>query len=989
MTILLAGRFEHRLTTVIAPAGSGKTTALAQAVRSNMLDPVGADLWLGASSLDADPATLLSGLLQACGKQASGDNSADTTALCDAIWRRSPTRVTLIIDDAHYLGEASGALIDQLLNKLPQNGQLMLSGRQLPPLTIARLRAHHRLLEITEEQLNLDDNEVATLAQARGHADLSSLSRHVASAELRLTAGPEAAMDFLWEEVLGGIDPERLRALCRVSLLNEIDDQLALALSKGNYNASELTQGLPMVETHADGSRRLHSILREPLASRLSSSEQNAALMVAGKVEQSRGRLARACELFAQAEQGNAAMDVAREFIVLPTLNTRMDTVRSLRSSIAAAADGSGLFLLLDAYCHMNLPAEAAIVKFIEAAELARTEGDKLVESVAVFRAMQVSHNHDYVLDPAHAVRMAQLASEVPYAVGVRAHLRSLTLQLEGDPEGSLAELAGYDPLGKEAATVMRAERLCDLGRPEMVGAELTPEDLASLPQGTEIYVAFAMWLRGEVTPEIALPIARPMVQDALDRRLILASVSVLAVATFIAVAAGDLRQAREYETRCADLCRHQDDARNHLFSSMASAAVASADGNEDLAADLLDPDRTLLPVEPWPSRPYLLGLPLTYLCRSGFREALDSMSFGPSLSTAMTAARALVQLRESANPRPAAELPWHQDAILRVHVLPHHLAELAAAAASEGVGPAEELLSQLPNSRMGIISASNSKRSSVAAWAKAYLESVPAVPEIRIMIQVLGPIQVRRDDAPIISSDWVRRARVQELLGLLVERRTVSRDEAAAALWPDLTPEKQASNLRVSLSRLRSILEPDRGRDDPPSYVIATGPKLMLSDTVQIDADEFDELIEEALATDRAGAPAEAIALYEKALVMVRGQYLADMDTTWASITRIRLDSVARTAMTRLAELQLAGGEPEKALKWAAKAHSENALDERAGRLMILSLLATGDRAGAASVAQVLRHALQQAPLSPEAETRRAFERVGIETITNSPRPE
>ncbi|MFV1989974.1 MAG: BTAD domain-containing putative transcriptional regulator, partial [Acidimicrobiales bacterium] len=105
--------------------------------------------------------------------------------------------------------------------------------------------------------------------------------------------------------------------------------------------------------------------------------------------------------------------------------------------------------------------------------------------------------------------------------------------------------------------------------------------------------------------------------------------------------------------------------------------------------------------------------------------------------------------------------------------------------------------------------------------------------------------------------------------------------------------------------------------------------------------------------------------------------------------ITRIRLDSVARTAMTRLAELQLAGGEPEKALRWAAKAQSENALDERAGRLMILSLLATGDRAGAVTVANTLDSALHEAALAPEADTRRAFERVGIVPTASPPGPE
>ena len=73
----LARRFEYRLTTLVAAAGFGKTTALAQAVRSNALDPIGRDIWLGASEADADPLNMLSGLLESCGLEGSGDPETD------------------------------------------------------------------------------------------------------------------------------------------------------------------------------------------------------------------------------------------------------------------------------------------------------------------------------------------------------------------------------------------------------------------------------------------------------------------------------------------------------------------------------------------------------------------------------------------------------------------------------------------------------------------------------------------------------------------------------------------------------------------------------------------------------------------------------------------------------------------------------------------------------------------------------------------------
>src|SRR6056297_1599588 len=54
LTNRLLGRFDHRVTTVVAPAGSGKTAALSLARRNNALDPVGLDVWVDARPSDND-----------------------------------------------------------------------------------------------------------------------------------------------------------------------------------------------------------------------------------------------------------------------------------------------------------------------------------------------------------------------------------------------------------------------------------------------------------------------------------------------------------------------------------------------------------------------------------------------------------------------------------------------------------------------------------------------------------------------------------------------------------------------------------------------------------------------------------------------------------------------------------------------------------------------------------------------------------------------
>ena len=49
----LRGRFERRLTLVVAGPGFGKTSLLAQAAAEDRLAPLGSDVWLSAVPADA------------------------------------------------------------------------------------------------------------------------------------------------------------------------------------------------------------------------------------------------------------------------------------------------------------------------------------------------------------------------------------------------------------------------------------------------------------------------------------------------------------------------------------------------------------------------------------------------------------------------------------------------------------------------------------------------------------------------------------------------------------------------------------------------------------------------------------------------------------------------------------------------------------------------------------------------------------------------
>jgi len=416
-------------------------------------------------------------------------------------------------------------------------------------------------------------------------------------------------------------------------------------------------------------------------------------------------------------------MEVARRFIELPTLSSDMDSVREICRLVGDIAPGSATHRLLEAQTQPNLPSEAVVQAFVLAADLAKVDGDPHIEAVATYRAIQAANNHDPL--PPHLVeRMGSLAPVVPFASGVFAHIRSQLLQADGDGRGAMEAIGGTDHLANDILMVSRAERFCDLGWPERVFTELHPDDLADLPEGAEIFAAFAMWLRGEVTPEEALVIGSAMIPEILARGALQPTISILSVVTHIAIAAGELNAASNYGTRLSELCTDKTDVRTRLFSAMATAAIASAQGDEQAAAAALDSWTTRIPYGMWPARPHLLGIPLLYLVCPEARSMLNACWLGPSLSTAVAAGRALVDLRETGSTAGSIALPWSEPLVLRAHILPHHLCELAATAASEGNELAGMLLDGLPTRKTSLTRLAVTANPKLSNWAAQQLSA-------------------------------------------------------------------------------------------------------------------------------------------------------------------------------------------------------------------------------------------------------------------------
>jgi LuxR family transcriptional regulator, maltose regulon positive regulatory protein len=169
----------HALTVLVAPAGYGKTTTLAQLACS--LDDAHV-AWISLDPNDDDPGQLFATLvraLQPLGLRyaedpaaliaaASGAGSPARAAvgmMVNALDTIPASRLAIMLDDTHHLEHSGVApLLEALIERLPEQISVVLAGRALPRLPLARWTVRGEAACFGPDELNFDVGEAAMLA---------------------------------------------------------------------------------------------------------------------------------------------------------------------------------------------------------------------------------------------------------------------------------------------------------------------------------------------------------------------------------------------------------------------------------------------------------------------------------------------------------------------------------------------------------------------------------------------------------------------------------------------------------------------------------------------------------------------------------------------------------------------------------------------------------------------------------------------------------
>ena len=232
---ILDGLGSRRLTAVVADAGFGKSTLLADRAAgdawawytitpadralSSMAAGIVESIALRIPGLAPSVATLLGATL---GPEAEGDartrGQACAGLLADALQAVGGRELVLVLDDVHEIGpDDPGAwFIEALCRQAPPSLHLVLSSRDVPPFRIERLRGQGHAATVGGTVLAFDDDETGALLGAL----LDDADPELTAAVQRATGGWPAAVRLAAEalrDVSPAERPRRLERLLRPS----------------------------------------------------------------------------------------------------------------------------------------------------------------------------------------------------------------------------------------------------------------------------------------------------------------------------------------------------------------------------------------------------------------------------------------------------------------------------------------------------------------------------------------------------------------------------------------------------------------------------------------------------------------------------------------------------------------------------------------------------------------------------------------------------
>ncbi|MFD8701485.1 BTAD domain-containing putative transcriptional regulator [Kitasatospora sp. NPDC059648] len=223
-----------------------------------------------------------------------------------------------------------------------------------------------------------------------------------------------------------------------------------------------------------------------------------------------------------------------------------------------------------------------------------------------------------------------------------------------------------------------------------------------------------------------------------------------------------------------------------------------------------------------------------------------------------------------------------------------------------------------------------------------------PQAPALRF--QVLGPVQAWLDGKPLSLGSPQQQAVLTTLL--LHSGRPVTTQDLVDSLWGERPPAQAVAALRTYVSRLRSVIEPQREVRRPAELLVsvADGYALRIPGEA-LDLSVFEKLSAEAAAARTSGDKHKAHRLLAEALDLFSGRPLTGIPGPYADAQRLRLAERQVAVAEELCAAALDIGLHAEIVVELNNLTAEHPLRERLRELLMLALYRCGRQAEALGV--------------------------------------
>jgi LuxR family transcriptional regulator, maltose regulon positive regulatory protein len=322
------------LVALLAPAGYGKTTLLAQAARESSSRVA----WLTLTEDEASAMRLAHSVANAVTQalpevefqqyQTALSNDAVAEGLARALaadLNECDHNLDLVLDKAEHLGEDATKWLERYLNELDEGHRVLMAGYDTT-LPMAQLVASGRAMRLETSELAFTPEETAAYLLARG-SDANATEAHqvldgwcAGLALVAAGAAPQLEPRDLVMEVLERLPKDLCEVIPEAAVLEVWSEdeakKIGCNLPRGWLKTAQRV-GLPMTPLTSD-SYRPHTILLETLDNKLRENQNTYKKLykVSGDLNYTQGNIIKSIEYLRKAESINEALQIFEAFAV-------------------------------------------------------------------------------------------------------------------------------------------------------------------------------------------------------------------------------------------------------------------------------------------------------------------------------------------------------------------------------------------------------------------------------------------------------------------------------------------------------------------------------------------------------------------------------------------------------------------------------------------------------------------------------------------------